>query len=328
MDVDVAPAVRAALLEAVDREDFGYLPADLSELTESCAAFVGEHVSPSRVFPVADVLAGVAAAVDLFLPAGAPVVVPTPAYSPFFEILPNRVEVPSLDVEAVDAALASGAGGVLLVNPHNPTGRVFTSAELADLAEVVDRHGARVFADEVHAPLTFPGAAHVPYATVAPHHTITVTSASKAWNLAGLKCAQVIASNHEDAAAWRQLPLFTVPGPTPLGVAASIAAYRDSTDWLADLVAHLDRNRRHLADRLPEGIRMDGPEATFLAWLDCSALGLDDPAAFFLQEAKVALSDGGQFGAGHGQFVRLNFATSLDILDRILDAMTEAVRRC
>jgi cystathionine beta-lyase len=108
-------------------------------------------------------------------------------------------------------------------------------------------------------------------------------------------------------------------------VAASVSAYRDATDWLADLVAHLDRNRRHLADRLPEGIRIDGPEATFLAWLDCSALALDDPAAFFLHEAKVALSDGGQFGAGHEQFVRLNFATSLDILDRILDAMTEAV---
>jgi cystathionine beta-lyase len=186
-------------------------------------------------------------------------------------------------------------------------------------------------ADEVHAPLCFPGHEHVPYASVsgaAAAHAVTVTSASKAWNLAGLKCAQVITSNHDDAAHWRRLPVFRVPGPTPLGVAASTAAYRDGRPWLTELVAELDRSRRHLGDllaaELPDvGYRM--PEATFLAWLDTEALGLEDPARFFLDEARVALSDGPPFGSGCEQRVRLNFATSTAVLEQIVTAMARAV---
>jgi len=219
---------------------------------------------------------------------------------------------------------------VLLCNPHNPTGRVFTPPELMALVEIVDRHGARVVADEVHAPLVFPGSVHVPYASVseaAAAHTITVTSASKAFNLAGLKCAQVIATNHGDADRWRALKVFEVAGPTPLGIAASTAAYRDGGDWLHALVAYLDGNRRalvaRLADALP-AISCRLPEATFLAWLDCSALGLDDPFRFFLDRARVALSDGPPFGPGCDQFVRLNFATSRALLERIVEAMRTA----
>ena len=349
MDFDVAPVVRAALLEAVDREDFGYLAADLSELTNACAAFLtaahGWTVPPTRIFPVADVLTGLAGAFDLFLAAGAAVVVLTPAYPPFFEIveLTGRPAIPTpmlrrpegdaLDLDAIDAALAGGAGGVLLCNPHNPTGRVFTVDELRDLAAIVDRHGARVVADEVHAPLVYPGRAHVPYATVSDAtaaHTITVTSASKAYNLAGLKCAQVIATNHDDAAQWRALRVHEVAGPTPLGVATSTAAYRDGADWLRQLVGYLDDNRRALAQLLADAIPRVGlhlPEATFLAWLDCAALGLDDPARFFLDHARVALSDGPPFGPGCEQFVRLNFATSRALLERMVGAMGDAVRR-
>src|SRR5689334_2434040 len=160
MDFDVAPAVRAALLEAVDREDFGYVAADLSDLTNACAEFLaavhGWTVPPARIFPVADVLTGIAGAFDLFFAPGAGVVVPTPAYPPFFEIveLTGRPVIPApmvrspagdaLDLDAIDAALAGGSGGVLLCNPHNPTGRAFTPDELLGLAAVVDRHGARV----------------------------------------------------------------------------------------------------------------------------------------------------------------------------------------
>jgi cystathionine beta-lyase len=172
----------------------------------------------------------------------------------------------------------------------------------------------------------------VPYATVsdaAADHAVTITSASKAFNLAGLKCAQVIASNHADATRWRALRVFEVAGPTPIGVAASVAAYRDAGDWLRDLVDRLDENRHHLARllaaELPDvGYRL--PEATFLAWLDCSALEVPDPARFFLDRARVALSDGPPFGAGSEQFVRLNFATSPALLTRIVEAMGSAVR--
>jgi cysteine-S-conjugate beta-lyase len=156
-----------------------------------------------------------------------------------------------------------------------------------------------------------------------------VTSASKAWNLAGLKCAQVVANNHADAKRWRPLPVFQVAGPTPLGIAASTAAYRSGVPWLAQLVAYLDDNRRRLgellATELPE-VAYRLPEATFLAWLDCAALGIDDPAAFFLDHARVALSDGPPFGAGNDTFVRLNFGTSRALLDQIVGSMGAALR--
>ena len=222
---------------------------------------------------------------------------------------------------------------MLLCSPHNPTGRVFTRDELGALAAIVDRHGARVVADEVHAPLVYAGHRHVPYATVsdaAAAHTITVTSASKAFNLAGLKCAQVVATNHADAARWRELRVFEVAGSD---------ADRDRGDrrrvprWrcrgYASSSTYLDGNRRLLAELLAAdvpAIRSEPPESTFLSWLDCSALGLDDPARFFLDHARVAVSDGPPFGPGCDQYVRLNFATSRALLEQIVVAMGAAVR--
>jgi cystathionine beta-lyase len=272
-------------------------------------------------------------------------VVPTPAYPPFFEVieLTGRTVVPvplvvqdgrdTLDVASIDAALAAGARTVLLCSPHNPTGRVFARDELAALADVVARHGARVIADEVHAALTHPGATHVPYSSVsdaAARHSVTVTSASKAFNVAGLKCAQLIATNHDDATRLRALQVHEVPGPTPIGIAASTAAYRDGGAWLDELIVYLAGNRARLVERLAAdlpGVTCRPPEATFLAWLDCRALGLDDPARFFLEEAKVAVSDGPPFGPGCEQQVRLNYGTSRAVLDQVIDAMATAARR-
>jgi cystathionine beta-lyase len=347
MDFDVAEPVKAALLDAVEREDFGYTAADLTELTTACADFLAEAhgwiVPPTRIFPVADVLVGIAGALDVLMPSRGGIVVPTPAYPPFFEIVAlggrDVVQVPltdderpALDLDAIAAALDRGAGAVLLCNPHNPTGRAFGPDELARLAHVVERHRARVIADEVHAPLVYPGSRHVPYATVstaAAEHSVTVTSASKAWNIPGLKCAQVVTTNHADAARWRELPVFKVAGPTQLGVAASVAAYRSGGPWLRDVVAYLDGNRHRLAElvaaELP-GVSYRVPDATYLAWLDCTGLGIDDPATFFLHEARVALNDGPAFGAGYEPYVRLNFATSGALLERIVRAMGRAVR--
>jgi cystathionine beta-lyase len=156
-----------------------------------------------------------------------------------------------------------------------------------------------------------------------------VTSASKAFNIPGLKCAQVVTTNHADAAQWRGLPLLQAPGPAPLGIAASVAAYRAGRSWLRDLRTYLDGNRRLLADLLAEhvpGVVGAVPEATYLAWLDCSRLGVEDPARFFLEHARVAVSDGPPFGRGCEQHVRLNFATSRALLERIVRVMGGAVR--
>jgi cysteine-S-conjugate beta-lyase len=348
MDYAVAPGVRSALLDAVDREDFGYVEADTSDLTIACTKFwsdaYGWDVSPARVFLVADVVSGIAVALDQVAPADRPVVLATPAYPPLFEVieLVGRPVAPvplvdrdgrgTLDLDAIDAAFRNGARAMLLCQPHNPTGRVFEIDELTALAAVVERHGARVVADEVHAPLVYSGRRHVPYASVSTataEHTVTVTSASKAWNIAGLKCAQVVTTNHADAKRWRELPRLAVPGPAPIGIAASVAAYR-AVPWLEELVTYLDGNRRRLGELLEAelpGVAYRAPEGTYLAWLDCSALGLEDPARFFLEEAGVALSDGPPFGVGAEHYVRFNFATSRSLLERIVRDMGAAVAR-
>ena len=164
-----------------------------------------------------------------------------------------------LDLDAIDAALGAGAGrGPALQSAQPHRTRLHRSGSWAALAAVVDRHGARVIADEVHAPLVYDGRRHVPYATVseaAADHAVTVTSASKAFNLAGLKCAQVVATNHADAARWRRLRVFEVAGPTPLGIAATTAAYRDGGSWWRDLVAYLEATARSSSSAWPRSCR-------------------------------------------------------------------------
>ncbi|MCX6465537.1 MAG: aminotransferase class I/II-fold pyridoxal phosphate-dependent enzyme [Pseudonocardiales bacterium] len=346
MDVEPAPAVRAALHEAVDAGLTGYpVPEHLTGLPEAtagwCREAYGWHVDPSRVRLTLDVLHGIAAGLTALDPGGGPVVLPTPAYPPFFDVLRATgrpvVEVPlardggrfALDLGAIDAALGAGARTVLLCSPHNPTGTVFPREDLAALAALVERHGARVVADEVHAPLTHTGYRHVPYGSVAPGHSVTVTSASKGWNLPGLKCAQVLLTADADVGRWETLPAHERCSAAPMGVAANRAAYTAGTAWLDALRAELDANRRLLdgllAERLPEVVPAEGG-ATYLAWLDCTATGVDDPAAFFL-DAGVALGDGERFGRVGRGHVRLNYATSPAVLERIVERMAGALSR-
>jgi cysteine-S-conjugate beta-lyase len=351
MDFGTAPAVTAALHRAVDEARFGYLPtAAVAAMAEACAGWqarrYGWDVPAERVFPLPDVLAGLQAAIEHFAPAGSPVVLPTPAYMPFL-VLPGLlgrelVEVPlvpgddgrpAYDLDALDRAFA--AGGRLLVhcNPHNPTGRVFTEAEQLALAEVVERHGVRVFADEIHAPLVHPGAVHRPYAALSPvtaGHTVTATSASKAWNLPGLKAAQLLLSNDADVDRWAPHAGHVAHLAGHLGVLANAVAYTEGEEWLGGVLRYLDGNRRLLAEllaeQLPE-VRHTPPEGTYLAWLDCRALDLPvSPGEFFLHRAGVALVDGpecGRAGAGHA---RLNLATPRPVLRRIVERMAAAAR--
>jgi cystathionine beta-lyase len=265
----------------------------------------------------------------------APVVVPTPAYPPFLDVVPLAgreivtlpldpdAEVAALDLDRVDAALAAGARTVLLCNPSNPWGRAFSVAELEGLRDVVTRHGARVVADDIHAPLVLPGATHVPYASLpgAAEHTTTVLSASKAFNVPGLKCAQVVAGSVADLRALRSVPLVANHGTSPLGIAANLAAYTGGRPWLDALVERLAANRDSLeklvAEELP-GVRMRRLEATYLAWLDVRALGLDDPAEVARSRGRCIVNDGRTFGPGGDGHVRLNIATSPE---RLADAV-------
>ena len=350
MDFPVAPAVLDAITDAVVRQQFGY-PTDDADtgLPEAFAAWSQDHhgwpVDPARVHSLPDVVRGVELAIESFSRPGSPVILPTPAYMPFFTV-PGRVgraviEVPmrpgddgrcELDLDAIDAAFAAGAASIILCHPYNPVGRAFTVAELAALAEVVDRHGGRVISDEIHAPLTYRPAQHVPYASISDltaGHALTITSPSKAWNLAGLKCAVAVTSNDADEQRWSTMAA-SAEGASTIGIEASIAAYRDGGPWLDAAVAYLDQTRTWLAellaDRLP-AVRYTPPEATYLAWLDCRGLDLPvEPAEFFLDHARVALNAGPAFGAGYHGFARMNLATSRALLERMVDAMAASLR--
>lgn len=220
----------------------------------------------------------------------------------------------------------------MLCNPHNPVGRVLERSELAAISEVVERHGGRVFADEIHAPLVYDGHEHVPYASVSEitaGHTITAMSASKAFNLPGLKCAQTVLSNDADRATWRRAGVLAEDQASTLRALAATAAYADGGAWLDDVVGYLDGNRRALAELVAEhlpGVGYTMPEGTYLAWLDFRTVGVEDPARLFRTRAHVAATSGALCGdAGRG-FLRFNIATGRPILVEALTRMGGATR--
>jgi len=346
MDFPLAAPIKDALLDAITLGDTGYaLPNGVAEaFAEFARSWLSWSVEPARVVLVPDVMVGAAEVIRVVTKPGDGVVIDTPAYPPFWSTIREYgrgfVEVPlqrtatgwDLDLEALERAFASGARAYLLCNPHNPTGRVFTRAQLQRIADLANRYEVAVIADEIHGLLTLPGASHVPFVSlgeVAARNAVTVISASKAWNIAGLKCALVVAGSDEMRARLAQLPVDLRDRTGHFGVLASIAAFRQGGPWLRALVSHLDRNRHLLsellADRLP-GVRYVPPEAGYLAWLDCAELRLGpDPAARFLERGRVALSRGLDFGQNGAGFVRLNMGTSSQLLAQTVARMADAI---
>jgi cystathionine beta-lyase len=347
MDFGLAPAIAEALHAAVDRGETGYPhPALEAETAEAACGFWREHlgweVRPERVFPTPDVVEGIRRAIVHLTRPGSPVVLHTPVYYPFFSMVERAgrelVDVPCrpdaegryrLDLDGIAQAIAEGAGSVVLCNPWNPTGRVFTRREVEELVEVVAAGDARLIADEVHAPLIRLGLEHTVAATIAPEAVISVTSASKAWNIPGLKCAQVVLTRDDDVDTWSSYFTSDKVGVSTLGLVANAAAYSDSREWLGETVGRIDSNRELLGDLLATylpGVGAGPLEGTYLAWLDFAAYRIDEPAAFFLEEARVALSDGSPFGNGGVGHARLNFATPAPILTEIVERMGAAAR--
>ena len=349
MDFGTSPAVIEMLGHVTARREFGYLgPAAEAAVREATADWsarrYGWDLAPEQVHVIGDVIEGVRLAITHFSPPDSPVILPTPAYMPFFEVPEtvgrDLIEVPmattegrsTFDLEAIDQAFASGGHALILCSPYNPLGRVFAADELSALADVVDHRGGRVVSDEIHAPLVYAGHRHIPYASLSPTtaaHTLTVVSPSKGWNLPGLKSAQMIVSNDEDAATWQSLGVWPAHGASTPGVWSSVAAYGDTSGWLDAVVAYLDGNRRYLADllaaKLPQvGYRM--PEGTYLAWLDVRTLDLpEDAAAHLRSSAGLAVVDGAAcHGPGH---LRLNFATSRPILEQMVSALATVAQR-
>ncbi|MFF4621216.1 MalY/PatB family protein [Nonomuraea jabiensis] len=361
MDVPLARPVAEALHRAIDLGDTGYPYG--TAYAEALAGFARERwrwdglrVEHTAVVP--DVMMGIVEVLRLITGPGDAVVVCSPVYPPFYAFVTHdarkivearlgpdlRVDLSTLEEAFVRARSRGHRAAFLMSNPHNPTGVVHTRDELQAIAQLARKHGVRVISDEIHAPLVLPGATFVPFLRVeGSENGFALTSASKAWNLAGLKAALVIAG--ADAADdLRRMPEEVSHGPSHLGVIAHTAAFREGGAWLDELVRGLDANRallgRLIAEHLPEA-RYRPPEGTYLAWLDCTWLGLHDdersdelgvvsdvagPAKLFLDRARVAVSSGHVFGSGGAGCVRLNFATSPAILREALSRMGRAVR--
>lgn len=339
MDVLPAPAVSAELQRIARDGDLGYpVQGPYLEAVARQYAQWGGPDDTSRMRPVTDVMTGMRAAVSALTTAGDPVYITVPVYPPFHAIVGDLgrrlVPVPldargRLDPMALESAfMEHGSGALLLSNPHNPTGSVPTADELTQVARAAERHGVRVVSDEVHAPLVLPGAGFTPFLSIPEGASgMSVTSAAKGWNLAGLKAAVLVGGRDADEAL-RALPPGLEYTTSHVAVRVHTAALERGRDWLADLVSDLDANRALLrgllAHHLPEVV-WQPLEATYLAWLDCRALGLGpDPAAHFRTAGRVALMSGTPFGVGEG-FARLNFATSPALLTEAIERMAASV---
>jgi cysteine-S-conjugate beta-lyase len=349
MDFPIAPAIRDRLI-AVARTDVGYpdwpaigrssLP---DRFADRMASRFGWTPAVDRLHELGDVMQGVSVAIHHLTRPGDAIVLHMPAYHPFLETIAAAgrriVPVPAelvggawrFDHDELAARLRDGgpdaARLLLLCHPHNPIGHVFTRAELEQLAEIVIRHDLAVVSDEIHAELVHPPHGHVPFAALGDEvaaRTVTITSASKAFNLAGLRWAILHAGHDGLHAALDALTPHYFGAPNLMGVAATEAAWSDGDEWQRAVATRLDANRTVLAALLAEhlpGVGYAMPEATYFAWLDFRALGHGDDPAATLRERGVELSSGPRFGPQGIGFARLNFATSAGVLDRIVRAM-------
>jgi cysteine-S-conjugate beta-lyase len=347
MDFDPAEPIKDAVRAALAAGDLGY--AHKGSLGEAFAEFAADRLggwspNPDLIFATPDVMTGISEVIQAITPNDGGVVINPPVYPPFFFRLEQAgrriVRAPlalaadgsyDLDIAGLDEALAEpGVAAYLLCNPHNPVGRVWSRDQLTTIADVCDRRGVPVLVDEIHAPLVLPGGEHVPFHTLdhpAARRAIVFTSASKGWNIPGLKCGIAIAGDFAGAAVLAER--WDALLASHLGVHASVAAFRDARPWLDAVVAQLDANTRLLskllADRLP-GVRYRRPQASFLAWLDCRDLELgDDPAGEFLTRGRIALSPGRDFGSEGLGFARLNIGTSPELITEAVSRMASAV---
>ena len=348
-DFPTPPAIGRALRDAIENGDLGYAHPRKA-LGEAYASFsrtyYGHEPDPKSVLAVPEVMVGAAEILRAITGPSDSIVINPPVYPPFFstinEVKRPIVELPllqsdrgeySMNFVALEKAFAAGARVLLYCNPHNPVGRVASREEVMRVAELAARYDVAVLADEIHAPLVLPGASHFPFeAAIAETgaRAITLASASKGWNIAGLKCALAITSSDWGRSVFKKLPNVITERAGILGIIATIGAFRDDVPFLEREKRHLDTQRSTLRTLLDEygleKIRYTPPQASFLAWLDCRELGLGpSPSAAFLKRGKVALYPGLAFGAQGAGYVRLNFATSTEILEEAVRRMSLAI---
>lgn len=345
MDFALDPVIRSRLTELISAGTTGYAAFGDGGLGTAYAGFArrqfGWDLPDDNSVPTGDVIGGVRLALEAWADPG-PVVVHSPAYPPFFDLpeLTGRKRVDLaldpdarhavMDLDELDRAFADGARTLLLCNPHNPWGRVWTRAELEGVREVVTAHGAKVISDEIHGPLALPGATYTPYLSLpgTVEHAICVTSPSKSFNTPGLHCGHIVSPSSEVLDLFRSVPMPQNHAYSPLGIAAAVAAYTGGDGWLASLVERIDEQRTVLVEAVAEHLplaRMRPLEATYLAWVDLRAYGHDDPGGRALELGRVMLGDGHYYQPGLPGHVRVNIATSPERLREVVRRIASAM---
>jgi cystathionine beta-lyase len=344
MDFDPPQPALDAIRGHVDRGDLGYGPfaRDLAPVyVDWQARQHGWTPEVGKVRPFTSALHALEVALWNVTEPGDGVVVFTPIYFPFLDAIAGsgrrRVEASldpngwRLDPDRLDAAIDDTTRVILFCNPHNPTGRVFDAEEIAAVADVAERHDLVVVTDEIWGELTH-GSRHRPLALCDERFAgrlVTLGSASKTFNTAGLRTAVAHVDHAPLERALDTMPSHMQGSPSTLGIVGTIAAWTECDAWLAaarrTITARRDQLAARLAADLPT-VGFDIPQATYLAWLDFSATDLGaDPSRYLLEHAGVALSEGPRFGTGGAGYARLNFATSAAILDEMIDRIAEAV---
>jgi cysteine-S-conjugate beta-lyase len=355
MDFAVAAPIQAAIARIVRERDYGYPQRDGKRIDAAiAAAFIarmkthyGWDISPDLVLPISDLVQGTFAPILAFSEPGDGVILQTPNYPPFREAITTTerrlISLPmrddgtrhGFDLGELAPAACKDARIFVLCNPQNPTGRVFRRDELLAIARFVIEHDLIVISDEIHSDLVYDGHRHIPFASLGPDvaaRTVTLNSATKSFNIPGLRCAVLAFGSDELRARFhKRIPSRLLGGCNIIGVDATVAAWTESQAWLDAVMTHLTKARDLVTEVLraevPD-VRFHVPEATYLAWLDCRGIKLPGPAfQFFLDQARIAFSAGETFEPDCAKFVRLNFATSMPILQEILDRFVAAIKQ-
>jgi len=350
MDVEVPDFIKEAVIERIEVGGLGYgfydepIPVLEAFKSRMDTAF-GWSIDTEDVMRVHDVIQGLEWVLHTLTPPGSEIVVQTPVYPPFYSSVEgtgrNWVANPLLENEEgwaldfdhlAEVAARDNVSALLLCHPHNPCGYVMTSADLAQIIEIAELNNLLVISDEIHCDLVYSPHKHVPTASIselAAQRTVTLTAATKTFNMAGLRMAFIHSSSRQYSPQLKEIRPRMIGGINGLGQVATAAGWEKGDAWIAELVEGLDHNRHLLAEMLSEHlpqIRYRPPQATYLSWLDCRDLGLgDNPAEIFMSRGKVALNSGLDFGVEGTGYVRLNFATSPEMLAMIVERMASAV---
>lgn len=351
MDFPVAQPIRAILAEMVATSDLGYL-GSIPELGLGFKKFAAErwnwNLDETQVRAATDVGVAVVEILRVMTQPGDSILINSPVYHNFYnwiiETKLNKVDVPlertgdesknpwEINWDGIEKAYASGIKVHLLCSPHNPLGRIYSKEELSKFVELAEKHNVLLISNELHAPLTYKGNTYTPILSLgenARRVSIVVTAASKGWNIAGLKCAIIVTQDAALYARLSEMPLAVHYRASLLGAFATAAAFSQGGEWLDDVVSQLDENRylikNLLSANLPS-VRYHIPDNGFLAWIDLESLKLgDDPSKVLLEKSRVAFNAGHTFGAQSSQYVRLNFATSPEIVTEAIHRIARAI---